>query len=413
MSQHDFDVANAPGATFRADTNLALVALASNSSGASEPSTTYAYQFWADTTSGWLKQRNAANSGWIKRLPLGTAARVDVASAATLDLDANAANSSYLRITGTTTITAVTLTDGQQRLALAGGAFVLTHGASLVLPGATNYTTTAGDLILFIGEASSVVRVMIWRGDGSPAVSIDQLIHAATSKSTPVDADELGIYDSVAAALKKLTWANLKATLLATVNSWTAAQRGAYTSLTDAATIAVDFSLGNNFDVILGGNRTLGVPTNPGRGQSGVIDLWQDGTGSRLLSFAWCWQFPGGTAPTLSTGKFTRDVLAYEVARYATSTVTISIATPGVVTWTAHGLRSGDIIQLTTTGALPTGLSASTSYWVTKVDADTFKLSTSLANAQAGTYIATSGSQSGTHTCTNFMISAALNAGMA
>lgn len=38
-------------------------------------------------------------------------------------------------------------------------------------------------------------------------------IHAATSKATPVDADEIGLWDSVASALKKLTWANLKATL--------------------------------------------------------------------------------------------------------------------------------------------------------------------------------------------------------
>jgi hypothetical protein len=39
-------------------------------------------------------------------------------------------------------------------------------------------------------------------------------IHAATGKTTPVDADELGIADSAASyALKKLTWANLKATL--------------------------------------------------------------------------------------------------------------------------------------------------------------------------------------------------------
>lgn len=172
MSQHDYDLANAAGAAFRADLNTALGAIATNNSGASEPATTYAYQWWADTTSGWLKQRNAANSGWIKRLPLGTDARVDVASAATLDLDANAANSSYLRITGTTTITAVTLTDGQQRLALAGGAFVLTHGASLVLPGAANYTTTAGDLILFIGEATGVVRVMVWKGDGTSLSSL-------------------------------------------------------------------------------------------------------------------------------------------------------------------------------------------------------------------------------------------------
>lgn len=47
-------------------------------------------------------------------------------------------------------------------------------------------------------------------------VVVDQHIHAATSKTTPVDADELGIVDSAASnVLKKLTWANLKATLLA------------------------------------------------------------------------------------------------------------------------------------------------------------------------------------------------------
>ena len=40
-------------------------------------------------------------------------------------------------------------------------------------------------------------------------------IHAATSKTTPVDADELAIVDSEAAnVLKKLTWANLKSVLL-------------------------------------------------------------------------------------------------------------------------------------------------------------------------------------------------------
>lgn len=65
MSQNDFVVANAPGSTVRADINSALQALATLSSGASAPSTTYAHQLWADTTVGALKRRNAANSGWI------------------------------------------------------------------------------------------------------------------------------------------------------------------------------------------------------------------------------------------------------------------------------------------------------------------------------------------------------------
>ncbi len=55
-------------------------------------------------------------------------------------------------------------------------------------------------------------------------------------------------------------------------------------ALTDASTIAVDMSVGNNFSVTLGGNRTLGNPTNLTAGQSGVIFITQDGTGSRTLT---------------------------------------------------------------------------------------------------------------------------------
>lgn len=72
MSQHDIDLANAAGAAFRADLNNALAALVSNSSGATAPSTTFAYQWWADTTTGILKIRNAANSAWISVLTIAT-----------------------------------------------------------------------------------------------------------------------------------------------------------------------------------------------------------------------------------------------------------------------------------------------------------------------------------------------------
>lgn len=65
MSQHDMNLANAAGAAFRADLNDALAALVSNSSGATAPATTFSYQLWADTTTGLLKIRNAANSAWI------------------------------------------------------------------------------------------------------------------------------------------------------------------------------------------------------------------------------------------------------------------------------------------------------------------------------------------------------------
>jgi hypothetical protein len=81
-------------------------------------------------------------------------------------------------------------------------------------------------------------------------------------------------------------------------------------------------------------------------------------------------------------------------------TVIITIATPGVVTLNSHGFLTGESIFLTTTGALPTGLSIDTLYYIISVDANTFRLATSYANAVATipTPINTSGTQSGTHT---------------
>jgi len=65
MAQHDYVIANANGATVRADINNALLAISSTNSGSSEPSTPYAYEMWVDTSNNLLKLRNAANDGWI------------------------------------------------------------------------------------------------------------------------------------------------------------------------------------------------------------------------------------------------------------------------------------------------------------------------------------------------------------
>ena len=65
MATHDYVIANGTGAAVRSDLNDALAAIVSNNSSATAPATTYAYQWWPDTTTGLLKQRNAANSAWI------------------------------------------------------------------------------------------------------------------------------------------------------------------------------------------------------------------------------------------------------------------------------------------------------------------------------------------------------------
>ncbi len=65
MSQTDLNVANASGAAVRADINAHLDALASQSSGASAPSTTFPNQWWLDTSTNILKQRDNANTTWV------------------------------------------------------------------------------------------------------------------------------------------------------------------------------------------------------------------------------------------------------------------------------------------------------------------------------------------------------------
>lgn len=81
-------------------------------------------------------------------------------------------------------------------------------------------------------------------------------------------------------------------------------------TLTDAATITVDAALGNDFTVTLGGNRTLGNPSNSTNGQKILFAIRQDGTGSRTLTLDTNYRFGSDiTSITLSTGVNKTDYL--------------------------------------------------------------------------------------------------------
>lgn len=80
----------------------------------------------------------------------------------------------------------------------------------------------------------------------------------------------------------------------------------------------------------------------------------------------------------------------------AAAAVTVTIAAPAVFTWTAHGLPAGAPIVFSTTGALPTGITAGTTYYVLSPAANTFNV----AATPGGAAITTTGTQSGTHTGT-------------
>lgn len=88
-------------------------------------------------------------------------------------------------------------------------------------------------------------------------------------------------------------------------------------------------------------------------------------------------------------------LLAGTPASYiASATVTITIASPGVITWNSHGLANGDRVTFATTGALPTGITAGTVYFVVNAATNTFQISAT----SGGAAINTTGTQSGVHT---------------
>lgn len=113
--------------------------------------------------------------------------------------------------------------------------------------------------------------------------------------------------------------ANAASTVLGPNAVWSAAGT---TALTDAATIAVDMSTGINFTVTLGGNRTLGAPSNTKVGQSGVFRVTQDGTGTRTLAYNAVYKWSGGTACTLTTTASKNDYIFYFV--YSSSEILLS-----------------------------------------------------------------------------------------
>lgn len=97
---------------------------------------------------------------------------------------------------------------------------------------------------------------------------------------------------------------------------------------------------------------------------------------------------------TINTQNAANLGVSAQFSSAASSTVTMTIASPGVITWNAHGLSAGAPIVFATSGALPTGLVAGTEYYVVSPTTNAF----SVAATPGGAAINTSGSQSGTHT---------------
>lgn len=181
MSQATTTIADGSGAAVLAAINAALQTLITNSSGASAPATTVAYQFWADTTTGLLKIRNAANSAWITVGDM-TAANLGLQVFDSLTAKLGTANvwtknqrPAYLStdtISATGSYTYDGNTKGQINL------IMLTNASTITMAAPTNIVEGAPYTIQF-KAGDTAVRTVAWnaayQGRGGAAVSLTSL----------------------------------------------------------------------------------------------------------------------------------------------------------------------------------------------------------------------------------------------
>ena len=187
MSQHDMTVDNGAGVAVRADINLALKALASQSLGASAPSPTFPAQVWADTGTGRLKQRDAANAVWVDKGPIdGAMAPLDSPSftgqpTGNLPCIVGATRSAKMSITTASATSAYTTEEVIVKAALGGLSYRIASFSKAV----NLATTGAGGMDVGTAPVSGYVALYAIY---NPATSISALLatNATSAAATQV-----------------------------------------------------------------------------------------------------------------------------------------------------------------------------------------------------------------------------------
>jgi hypothetical protein len=235
MSQHDYNLADAAGASFRSDLNSALSAILSRNSGATAPSTTVAYMLWVDTTAGVIKRRNAANSAWIIESTIDETFVLSRSSNTILD---ESDRGKVLIATGsyTQTVTAAaTLTDGWSI------DIVVDSGVTLVIDPNASETIDGATTKSIVGPAQFrlVCNGTLFRTIGAIEIATQAELEAATDTAKAVTPGRVQYHPGVS---KFWVAADPAGSIVASYN---------VTSITDGGvgilgvTIATDFSSAN------------------------------------------------------------------------------------------------------------------------------------------------------------------------
>ena len=201
MAQHDAVIDNSDGLTVRNDINNALAAVFTNHSGATSPATTFAYQWWADTTAGLLKMRNAADTAWIIKSTLATVI-ADFTSALETKLNnietaADVTDAANVAAAGAVMDSDISAAEGILRKT-GGGAYVgmKTNLGATTDPGAGNDTTQGyviGSLWINVtlGKVWQAVDVStgaaVWKELSAGSASLTLGTKQASTSGTAID----------------------------------------------------------------------------------------------------------------------------------------------------------------------------------------------------------------------------------
>lgn len=234
---------------------------------------------------------------------------------------ADTARSAMLELTGTLTgDTGVYLPSGITKSYIVKNNTSGSYAATILIDGGTGTAVPQGGSIIVMTDGTTVTDAVdttaLGLGTASTlnfGTSVNELIPVSSADVRYVAVST----DSTITGAKTFT----SATTFSAITTFTSTVVGngaqAYSSPVSVAVVtsavSLDFATGNNFTTILNGNVSIANPVNPQPGQSGIIYIRQDGTGSRTASFAANWEFTGGTAPTLSTAASAVDALIYNV----------------------------------------------------------------------------------------------------
>ena len=139
-----------------------------------------------------------ANGNYIQMQPGG-----DIASASPLVIDTDGDS---FDITGTTNFAAITVAVDRHFFTQFDGVLTMTHGGSLVLPGAANITTAAGDVAEWISTAANTVRCVNYtKADGTAVVLGFNLVDDTTPQlGAMLDVNAFGLGDGTLELLDSL-----------------------------------------------------------------------------------------------------------------------------------------------------------------------------------------------------------------